>query len=145
MQERHYLPRKLQNLNLKFLLNLRKKVNAKHIINNDPRVKSNDEIVLITNGNDEKEAHNALISYIENNFKIKTYQTLKGIVASSGIAIGKAKFIVDNKSIEIFNKYSTESEAELIRFRKAIIEATKKNRSYKKRFFFTFFSRIRNL
>ena len=32
-------------------------------------VKSNDEIVLITNGNDEKEAHNALISYIENNFK----------------------------------------------------------------------------
>ncbi|MFL2603598.1 MAG: phosphoenolpyruvate--protein phosphotransferase [Flavobacteriaceae bacterium] len=62
-------------------------------------------------------------------------KTLKGIVASSGIAIGKAKFIVDNKSIEIFNKYSTESEAELIRFRKAIIEATKKNRSYKKKIF----------
>ena len=71
MQElRHYLPRKLQNLNLKFLLNSKeKRVNAKSTLSiMTLGVKSNDEIVLITNGNDEKEAHNALISYIENNF-----------------------------------------------------------------------------
>ncbi|MAC62302.1 MAG: PTS sugar transporter subunit IIA [Flavobacteriaceae bacterium] len=46
-----------------------KKVNAKSTLSiMTLGVKSNDEIVLITNGNDEKEAHNALISYIENNF-----------------------------------------------------------------------------
>ena len=48
----------------------RKRVNAKSTLSiMTLGVKSNDEIVLITNGNDEKEAHYALISYIENNFK----------------------------------------------------------------------------
>ena len=32
-------------------------------------VKSRDQIVLIAEGSDEKEAHEALVSYIKNNFK----------------------------------------------------------------------------
>lgn len=47
-----------------------KRVNAKSTLSiMTLGVKSNDEIVLMTNGNDEKEAHITLISYIENNFK----------------------------------------------------------------------------
>ena len=48
----------------------RKKVNAKSTLSiMTLGVKSNDEIVLTTNGNDEKEAHNTLLTFIENNFK----------------------------------------------------------------------------
>ena len=47
-----------------------KKVNAKSTLSlMSLGVKSQDEIILIAEGSDEKEAHNALITIIETNFK----------------------------------------------------------------------------
>ena len=94
-------------------------------------VKSRDQIMLITEGNDEKEAHEALISYIKNNFKEQIIKTLQGIVASWGLAIGEAQILYSDDPIEIKKQTGINSENEISNLKKAIDKTIKKIDSQK--------------
>ena len=82
--------------------------------------------MLIAEGSDEKEAHEALVLYIKNNFKEQTIKTLQGIVASWGLAIGEAQILCSNDPIEIKKQTGINSENEISNLKKAIDKTIKK-------------------
>ena len=76
-------------------------------------VKSLDDIELTVEGTDEIHANQALVDLVKSNFKNQNIKTLQGIVASSGMASGKAKVFANQDTIQVPKKIDSKADKEI--------------------------------